>query len=78
MQFPGLDGCFSLRATPPISFWAQIYFFLAIIHLFDITYLSKSFNLSEKWCKMIDKRPNVQRVVNDHWYCVGATTTKIV
>ena len=56
-----LDGCLSLGATPSISFWAQIYVFLAVIHLIDITYLSKSFNLSEKSCKMIDERPKVQR-----------------
>ena len=34
-----------------ISFWAQIYFFLAVISLLDITYLSKSLNCSETLCK---------------------------
>ena len=59
-----LNGCLSLGATSPISFWAQIYIFLAVIHLFDIAYLPKSFNHSEKLCKMINYGPKVQRLRN--------------
>ena len=35
-----------------VSFWAQLYFLLAVISLLDITYLSKSLNCSETLCKM--------------------------
>ena len=41
------------RGKAPISIWAQIYFFLAVIHLLDITYLSKLLNCSETLCKRI-------------------------
>ena len=59
-----LNGCLSHGATSPISFWAQIYILLAVIHLFDITYLPKSFNHSEKPCKMINYGPRAQRLRN--------------
>ena len=41
----------------PISFWAKIYLFLAVIHLFDIAYLSKCLNRMEDACKMLNDRP---------------------
>ena len=44
---------YDLGLTPLIHFWAQIYFCLAVIHLFVTAYLSKSLNLSEKSSKMI-------------------------
>ena len=59
-----LNGSLSLGATSPISFWAKIYFVLVVIHLFDITYLPKSFNHNEKPCKMINYGPKVQRLRN--------------
>ena len=37
-------------------------FFLAVIHLFDIAYLSKWFNPSETPSKMINYGPRVQRL----------------
>ena len=46
-------ACLWSGANPPNSFWAQIYFCLAVIHLFVTAYLSKSLNLSEKLSKMI-------------------------
>ena len=56
-----IEGCLSLGARPSISFCAQIYFVVAVIFLFDITYLSKSFNHSKNVCKMIKFRHSVQR-----------------
>ena len=44
----------------PISFWAQMYFFLAVIHLFDITYLSKWLFHSETPFKMLKLRGGVK------------------
>ena len=47
-------NCLLLGPTTSISFWAQIYFFLAVIILFDITKFSKWLNLIEntgKTCK---------------------------
>ena len=49
-----------------ISFWAQIYFFLAVIHLFVIAYLSKSLNLSEKSSKMIKIQYTNPKPVSPH------------
>ena len=46
-----IGGCLSLGATPPISFWAQIYFFLADVHLCDITYLSEGLNCFKNACQ---------------------------
>ena len=46
-----------------ISFRAQIYF-LAVIHLLDITYLSLFLNQSENPCKIIKYGPRVQRLGN--------------
>ena len=51
-----IEGCLSLGARPSISFCAQIYFVVAVIFLFEITYLSKSFNHSKNVCKMIKFR----------------------
>ena len=51
------------RGYTPYFILGSNFFFLAVIHLFDITYLSKSFNLSEKSCKMIAERPRIQSVV---------------
>ena len=53
----------SLGATPIISFWAPIYFFLAVIHFFDITYFSKWLIPSGNTGKTFDERPKLQRVV---------------
>ena len=52
-----------------ISFWAKIYFFLAVIHLFGIAYLSKWLNHSETPCKMITYGPRVQRSGNTSKGC---------
>ena len=45
-----LKGCLSLGATPPISFWAEIYVFLAVIYLLDITYFSKCYTAKTGGC----------------------------
>ena len=68
-----LNGCLSLGDTTPISFWAQIYFFLAVIHLFDIAYLSKCLIHMEDACKMLNDMPKVER---GRGYCVGATNSR--
>ena len=53
-------------ALTPVSFWAQIYFFLAVIHLFVTAYLSKSLNLSEKSSKMIKIQYTNPKPVSQH------------
>ena len=46
--------------TPYLSLgWYKI--FVAVIHILDITYLSKCFNHSETHCKMIKFRDTVER-----------------
>ena len=54
------------QGLTPISFWAQIYFFLAVIHLFVTAYLSKSLNLSEKPSKMIEIQYTNPKPVSPH------------
>ena len=49
---------------PLFHFWLEYIFLLAVIHLFDITHLPKSFNHSEKPCKRINYGPKVQRSRN--------------
>ena len=64
-----IEGCLSLGARPSISFCAQIYFVVAVIFLYDITYLSKSFNHSKNVCKMIKFRHSVQRTGTTYRGC---------
>ena len=59
-----IEGCLSLGATHPISLWAKTNIFLAVIHLFDIAYLSKWLFHSETPFKMINYGPRVQRLRN--------------
>ena len=62
--FPNLiGGCLCLGVKAPTSFWAQIYFFLAVIHLLDITKCSKWLNRIGDTGKTFDSRPKLQRVV---------------
>ena len=49
---------------PLFHFGRKYIFFLAVIHLFDITYLSKCSNYSENPCKIITNRPKVERLGN--------------
>ena len=46
----------------PLFHWAQVYCFLTVIHVFDITYSSKYSNHSKNLCKMINNRPKVERL----------------
>ena len=49
--------------TPLFHFGLKFFFFfLAVIHLFDIAYLSKWFNYSETPSKIINYGPGVQRL----------------
>ena len=51
------------RGFNPISFWAQIWFFLAVIHLLVITKCSKWPNRIGNTVKTFVERPKLQRVV---------------
>ena len=55
-----MKGCLILGAIPPISFWAEIYSFVPVIHFLVITYLSKCLKHSETHCKMIKLRDRVE------------------
>ena len=56
-------GAYALGAKAPISFWALIYFFPAVIHILDITECSKWLNRTGNTGKTFDERPKLQRVV---------------
>ena len=55
-----IEGVPLTRGYSPYFILGSNMFFLAVIHLFDITYLSKCLNRSENQCKMIKYVPRVQ------------------